>query len=134
MQNHERHRATSKPSSECMPELMHNHERQPRESYKGDDENELKETLHVRDAVSSLGLCRHYRTSLHHNSLGDFLAQLRLFHERLFRGVLPLADQFAIELQPRALLLHHPARDAHVNDASFLVNSLVVHDVELRLG
>src|SRR5450759_3616965 len=127
MQNHECNRASSKPSSKCMPELMDTHECQPRESYKGDDKHELKETLHVRDAVSSLGLRRHRRIPLRHDRLSNFLSQLRFFHERLFRGVLPLADQLAIELQPRALLLHHAALDAHVENAAFLVNALIVH-------
>ncbi len=37
-------------------------------------------------------------------------------------------------MQPRAFFVHRAARDAHVEDAAFLVNAVIVNDVELRLG
>ena len=63
-----------------------------------------------------------------------FLAELGFFHQRLLGGFLALADQLALELQPRAFFVHRAAVDAHVENAAFLVDAVVVNDVELGLG
>ncbi len=72
--------------------------------------------------------------ALGHDGGDDFLGQFGLFHQRLPGGVLALADQFALELQPRAFFLHHAVDNADVEDAAFLVDAVVVDDLELGLG
>ena len=49
-------------------------------------------------------------------------------------GFFALADQFTLELEPGAFLVHHAALDAHVQNAAFLVNAVIIQDVELGLG
>ncbi len=68
------------------------------------------------------------------DGLDNFLRQFRFFFERFFRRIATLADERAVELQISAAFIHRAARDAHVEDAAFLVNAVVVDDVELRLG
>src|SRR5882757_348327 len=46
VQNHEGDRPAGEPGRERMAELVDNHESQPRESNKRDDEQNLKKTLH----------------------------------------------------------------------------------------
>jgi hypothetical protein len=39
------------------------------------------------------------------------------------RGLLALANQFALELQPRAFFIHDAVFNAHLEDAAFLVDA-----------
>ena len=66
-----------------------------------------------------------------HDSTNNLLRQLRRFGQRLLRRIFALADQRALELEPRALLVHHTIRDADIQDASLLVDALIEDDVEL---
>ena len=50
------------------------------------------------------------------------------------RRLFSLADQFAVELQPGALLFDHPVFDPHIQNAPFLVDAMVENDVELSFG
>src|SRR5688572_23383918 len=54
------------------------------------------------------------------DGLDNLLGEFRFFHQRLARGLLTLADEFAVVLQPRALFVHGAALDAHIQDAAFL--------------
>src|ERR1035441_5495247 len=70
------------------------------------------------------------RRALDVNGLNNFRGEFRFFLQRLFRGVPALADERAVELQPRAFLVHRAAVNAHVENAAFLVNAVVADDVE----
>jgi len=59
---------------------------------------------------------------------------IQAFPRGLFGGVLALPNQVTGKLQPRAFFLHHATFDAGVEDAAFLVDAVVVDDVEFGFG
>src|SRR5258705_5853668 len=82
---------------------------------------------------SSSAFCPRFRRRgpFGQNRVGDHLRQLGFFREGFLGGVLALADQLAVELEPGALHLDNAAVDADVENAALLVDALVEHDVEL---
>src|SRR5688572_2832540 len=78
-------------------------------------------------------IVRHSRAvSLRHDGFHDLFRELRLINERLASGLLALANQFTVELEPGAFLFHHAMRQAYIDDAAFLVDSVIVNDFDLR--
>ncbi len=74
------------------------------------------------------------RGALDVNGRNDFLREFGFLNQRLLCGVLALTNQRAFKLQPRAFFFHCAAGDAHVENAAFLVNAVVVDNVKLGLG
>jgi len=66
-------------------------------------------------------------------SIHNLLGECWFFGERLLRGFLALADQITLELQPRAFFVHDAVCDGHFENAAFLVDAVIIHDVELGL-
>src|SRR5437016_276979 len=81
-------------------------------------------------------LARHWLTAavaLGHDGIDDLLCDVGIFDERFLGGFLALADQFAVELEPSALLVDGTLFDADIQNAPFLVDAMIVNDIELGL-
>src|SRR5215472_9505574 len=68
------------------------------------------------------------------DGVDDFLCERGFFFQRLLSGFLALADEFAFELEPCAFFVHDSVLDTRVQDAAFLVDAVVVDDIEFGFG
>ena len=79
--------------------------------------------------------CRHRgRGAFGHDRGENLVGQLGLFHQRQTGGIFALADQVAGELEPGAFFLDNAILDADFQEAAFLVDAVVVENLELGFG
>ena len=96
-------------------------------------EFEMFERPGVQPNVTWILRWRH-STPFDHDGFYNLAGQFRLLRQCFLRRVFALADQFAIELQPGPFLVHHARLDTDIQNAAFLVDAMIVNNIELGLG